>query len=150
MTELAGSACVFCGIANGLVPASGVYQDELVMAFMDTNPVTTGHVLVIPKLHHPYLSDVPKTTGSHVFVVAQGVAAAIRRSGVRCDGINLFAADGEAAFQEVFHFHMHVFPRFVGDTFRIQADWSVHPAREELDRTAELIRAAMNDPGDQR
>ena len=150
MTELAESACVFCGIANGLEPASVVYQDKLVMAFMDTNPVTTGHVLIIPKLHHPSLSNVPRATGSHVFVVAQGVAAAIRRSGVRCEGINLFVADGAAAFQEVFHFHMHVFPRFVGDTFRIQADWSVHPAREELDRTAELIRAAMNDPGDQR
>lgn len=148
MTERAESGCVFCGIANGQVPASVVYQDELVLAFMDTNPVTTGHVLVIPKRHHPYLSDVPKTTGSHVFVVAQGVAAAIRRSGVRCEGINLFVADGQAAFQEVEHFHMHVFPRFVDDTFRIQADWSVHPAREELDRTAELIRAAMNDPGD--
>jgi len=115
------------------------------MAFMDTNPVTTGHVLIVPKLHHPSLSDVPRATGSRVFVVAQAVAAAIRRSEVRCEGINLFVADGQAAFQEVFHFHLHVFPRFVGDAFRIQADWSVHPAREELDRTAAQIQAAITD-----
>jgi len=115
------------------------------MAFMDTNPVATGHVLIIAKRHHPSLSSVPATTGSRVFVVGQAVAAAIRRSGVRCEGITLFVADGRAAFQDVFHFHLHVFPRFVGDTFRIEADWSVHPAREELDRTAGLIRAALHD-----
>jgi len=148
MTEPGASRCVFCGIANGLEPASVVYDDDLVMAFMDTNPVTTGHVLIIPKLHHPSLSSVPAATGSRVFVAAQAVAAAIRRSGLRCAGINLFVADGQAAFQEVFHFHLHVFPRFAGDSFRIQADWSVHPMREELDRTAELIRVAMNDVGD--
>jgi len=147
MTEPTEPACVFCGIVAGLVPASIVYRDDIVIAFMDTNPVTTGHVLVIPKLHHPYLGDLPGTTGGHLFAVAQGVAAAIRCSGVRCEGINLFVADGEAAFQEVFHLHLHVFPRFAGDTFRIQADWSVHPAREELDRTAGLIRAAMDRPG---
>ena len=116
------------------------------MAFVDTNPLAAGHVLIVPELHHPSLSSVPAITGCRVFVVAQAVAESIRRSGLRCEGINLFVADGQAAFQEVFHFHLHVLPRFAGDTFRIQADWSAHPARAELDRVAGLIRAALPDP----
>src|SRR5438445_13134230 len=103
MTELAESACVFCGIANGLEPASVVYQDKLVMAFMDTNPVTTGHVLIIPKLHHPSLSNVPRATGSHVFVLPQGVAAAGRRSGVGRRGLNGRVRDGAAPFPGALH-----------------------------------------------
>jgi histidine triad (HIT) family protein len=132
--------CVFCRIASG-GQASIVHDDDLSIAFMDTNPINTGHVLVIPKQHYPYLADVPSRIGAHCFSVAQRVAAAIRGSGLRCEGINMFLADGEAAFQEVFHFHLHVFPRFKGDAFGITADWSVKPPREELNAVAQQIRA---------
>jgi histidine triad (HIT) family protein len=142
-------ACVFCGIAAGQVPASVVYADTLVMAFMDANPVNPGHTLVIPRQHHTHLSDVPEATGARIFAVAQKVAAAIRRSGVRCEGINLFLADGAAAFQDVFHCHMHVLPRFVGDAFRIDADWSAHPTRAELDAVAQQVRTAYSDVANQ-
>ena len=67
---------------------------------------------------------------------------AIRGSGVKCERINLFLADGEAAFQEIFHLHMHVFPRFEGDPFKLEADWSAKPPREELDRVAGIIKQA--------
>jgi len=70
------------------------------------------------------------------------MAKALRHSGVQCEGINLFLADGEAAFQEVFHVHMHVFPRFEGDPFEIQANWQVKPSRQELDEIAARIRRA--------
>jgi histidine triad (HIT) family protein len=79
-------------------------------------------------------------TGARMFMVAMRLARALRASGLCCEGINLFLADGEAAFQEVFHTHLHVIPRFVGDTFRIDADWSSTPSRAELDDVATRIR----------
>ena len=75
-----------------------------------------------------------------MFTVAQRLAAALRVSVLLCEGVNLFLADGEAAGQEVFHIHLHVFPRFAGDSFRIRADWSVMPSRAELDEIAARIR----------
>lgn len=135
--------CVFCEIVAGRSPASVVYEDDLCLAIMTIGPVNPGHLLVLPRVHAPYLSDLDEATGGHLFVVAMRMAAAIRTSGLRCEGINLFLADGEAAFQEVFHLHLHVFPRFNGDDFGISADWSVSPSREELDANAALIRRAI-------
>jgi histidine triad (HIT) family protein len=134
--------CIFCEIAAGRAPASVVYEDEAALAFMDIQPVNTGHVLIIPKRHAPYLADLDEATGAWLFTIAQRMAAALRRSGIRCEGVNLFLADGEAAFQEVFHVHLHVFPRFAGDPFKIEADWSVRPERAELDGVAEKLRGA--------
>lgn len=134
--------CIFCEIVAGTRPASVVYDDEITLAFMDINLVTPGHLLVIPKRHAPYLADLDESTGAHLFTIAMRLAAAIRHAPIRCEGINLFLADGEAAFQEVFHVHLHVFPRFAGDTFKIDADWSVKPPRAELDAIAAEIRGA--------
>lgn len=119
-----------------------MYEDEQHLAFMDISPVTPGHLLVIPKLHAPYLQDLPEGLGAGMFQVAQRLAAALRRSGLRCEGVNLFLADGEAAFQEVFHVHLHVFPRFAGDTFRIDADWKTAP-RAQLVETAAKVREGL-------
>jgi len=83
--------------------------------------------------------------GGHMFRVAQQMAAALRRSGLPCQGVNLFLADGEAAFQEVFHVHLHVLPRNRGDGFRIHAKWR-SPSRAELDSVAEKVRAGGNRP----
>jgi histidine triad (HIT) family protein len=135
--------CVFCAIVAGASPASVVYDDPSVLAFLDVRPVTPGHLLVIPKRHAPYLADLDEATGAGMFVVAMRLARALRDSGLRCEGVNLFLADGEAAFQEVFHTHLHVFPRFAGDSFRISADWSVNPPRQELDAIAAQIREAV-------
>lgn len=133
---------MFCRIAAG-APASIVHRDDVVLAFMDTRPVNPGHVLVIPTRHYPSLADVPESVAARCFVVAQRVAAALRASGLRCEGVNLFLADGEAALQEVFHAHLHVFPRYRGDSFRIEADWSTRPSREELDTVARQVCAAL-------
>jgi diadenosine tetraphosphate (Ap4A) HIT family hydrolase len=134
--------CVFCEIVAGRAPASYAYEDDRVVALMDVAPVNPGHVLVVPRLHVAGLADLDDETGGHAFVVAARVAAAVRASGVRCEGINLFVADGEAAFQDVFHFHLHVLPRWRGDSFRIEADWSARPERAELDAIAASIRDA--------
>lgn len=132
--------CIFCAIVAGSAPASIVYDDADLLAFMDIRPVTPGHLLIIPKRHAPFLADLDEATGARMFTVAMRLAQAVRASELRCEGINLFLADGEAAFQEVFHTHLHVIPRFVGDRFRIDADWSVTPSRAELDEIAERVR----------
>jgi len=134
--------CIFCGLAAGAYPVSTVYEDHVVLAFMDISPVNPGHTLVIPKKHFTYMTDMDEETGMHLFKITMRLQEAIRKSEVRCEGINLFLTDGEAAFQEVFHLHMHVFPRFKGDPFKIDADWEVRPPREELDRIAASIREA--------
>lgn len=136
--------CVFCDIVSAAVPASRVYEDDKVIAFMTIGPVTEGHLLVASKGHYPYLADLPEEVASQMFLVAQKLAAAIRQSTLRSDGINLFYADGEAAFQEVLHSHLHVFPRYDGDSFQLDADWSYRPTRSQLDAAAETIRVALD------
>jgi diadenosine tetraphosphate (Ap4A) HIT family hydrolase len=138
---LSGS-CVFCRIVEGSEAASFVHEDDLVVAFMDLAPANSGHVLVIPRLHATYLADLRHGEGSRLFDVAEAIAAAIRAGPFRCEGINLFLADGEAAGQEVFHVHLHVIPRFTGDAVVIKADQRVRP-RAELDEAASQIRANL-------
>lgn len=139
------SECVFCDIVAGEAPASIVYEDDAVLAFLDIRPVTLGHTLVVPRAHVAHLGDVPEDLAIRLFVVAQRVAAALRRSGLRCEGVNMFLADGAAAFQEVFHVHLHVFARFPGDGFGLRVDWSLRPERNELDEHAALIRGGVED-----
>jgi len=134
--------CVFCRIIAGELPASIVFRDDAAIAFMDINPVTAGHLLVVPLRHFAHLSDMDEETGAHLFRVAMRLQDAIRSSGIRCEGINYFLADGEAAGQEVFHVHLHVFPRYKDDGFGIEADWSVKPSSAELDDLAGRIRVA--------
>jgi histidine triad (HIT) family protein len=137
--------CIFCEILAGKLPSSIVYQDEICSAFLDIQPVNPGHVLVIPNQHAAYLADLDEETGAHIFRVAQRTAAALRVSGVQCEGVNFFLADGEAAMQEVFHVHLHVFPRYQGDGFGLEfsLDYFTLPERSELDGIAEDIRNAL-------
>ena len=137
--------CVFCHITKGSAPASIVYCDEKVVAIMDIRPVNSGHMLVIPKFHATQLSELDEETGTRMFKVAMRLAGALRRSGIRCEGVNLFLADGEAAFQDVFHVHLHVIPRFRGDGFEVKVGphYGLKPDREELDRIAREIRETM-------
>jgi len=90
--------CIFCKIVNDTVPASLVYGDDKVLAFMDISQVNPGHVLVIPKEHTSCLAELDEETGAHLFKMGMRIAAAIRKSGVRCEGVNLLLSDGEVAF----------------------------------------------------
>jgi histidine triad (HIT) family protein len=135
--------CILCDIVQGRSPVSTFYEDDVVLGLMTIEPVTTGHApMIIPKQHAAYLSDLDEATGRHLWTVTQRTAAALRESGVKCEGINLFLADGEAAFQEVFHVHLHVFPRYKGDSFKLVADWGIRPPREALDQVAQQIKGA--------
>jgi diadenosine tetraphosphate (Ap4A) HIT family hydrolase len=144
MTEHATSAaqCIFCAIAAGQAAASVVYEDETVVAFMDLNPVTPGHLLVVPRRHAVGLEDLDKATSAHVWSVGHDMARALRRSSMDCEGINVLLCDGEVAFQTVFHFHLHVIPRYAGDGWTIKVET---PARDRLllDSDAQAIRDAI-------
>jgi histidine triad (HIT) family protein len=135
-------SCIFCRILTGQSPASVVHQDEICTAFMDIQPVNPGHVLVVPNDHAPDLADLSPDTGAHLFKVGQRVAGALYASGLPCDGVNFFLADGEAAGQEVFHVHLHVFPRYEKDgfSFRFRPGYFELPARSELDTAAQKIQ----------
>lgn len=141
--------CIFCAILAGRAPASLVYRDERCAAFLDIRPVNPGHTLVVPIRHAASLAELDPEDGAQLFRVAQRLAAALRRSGLRCEGVNLFLADGEAAGQEVFHVHLHVLPRFRGDGFglRFPPGYGQNPPRAELDEIAQRIRGAMKGEG---
>jgi diadenosine tetraphosphate (Ap4A) HIT family hydrolase len=137
--------CIFCKINQGIVIASVVYEDEVSIAFMDIQPVTPGHVLVVPRLHAAGLSDLPEKIGGHLFIIGQKIAAGLKNSEIRCEGTNFFLADGAVAFQTVFHVHLHVIPRFSGDGFRLSFGPDYHnlPKRQELDRLAKILKSGL-------
>lgn len=137
--------CLFCRILASELPGTFVYRDELCAAFMDIQPVNPGHVLVVPIRHAADLAGVDPLTAGRMMQVAQALDSAVRASGVRCEGVNFLLADGAAAMQEVFHAHLHVFPRFRGDGFglRFGPEHSTKPPRNVLEENAVRIRAAL-------
>jgi diadenosine tetraphosphate (Ap4A) HIT family hydrolase len=137
-------SCIFCRIVVGEAAASLVYQDDLVTAFMDILPVNPGHLLIVPNEHSPGLSGLDEAAGQRLFGVAARLGGALRQSGLRCEGVNLYLADGRAAGQEVFHVHMHVLPRYEGDGFGLRRTKHLgRPSRAELDLVAEHVRGAL-------
>lgn len=140
------SNCVFCKILKGELAMSLVYEDDKIVIFPTIEPVNPGHLLIIPKAHTSYLADLEEDTAGHIMKMARRVASAIRRTALKCEGINIFVADGEAAGQEVFHFHLHIYPRFQDDGFGFRYDASRHfikTDRTELDRIAGDIRSQI-------
>ena len=135
------SNCTLCDLVARTIPFSVAYEDSTIFAFMDIKPVNYGHVVIIPKKHIVYLAELDEDTGAELFKVTMRVARAVRRSDVKCEAVNLFLADGEAAGQEEFHVHMHVIPRYKDDRFTLQIDYPTRPAREDLDKIAERIRS---------
>ncbi len=139
------SECIFCDILEGKAPASFVYQDETCGAFMDIRPVNPGHVLVVPRRHAVLLTELDEASARQMMRVAQQVDAALRVSGIRCEAVNLFLADGRAAGQDVMHVHLHVFPRYKGDGhhLRFSPAYFLPTKGAELGKNAELIRKQM-------
>jgi histidine triad (HIT) family protein len=140
--------CLFCRILAGELPGTFVFRDERCAAFMDIQPVNPGHLLVVPIRHAAGLAALDEPTAGYLMQVAHRLAGALRRSGLRCEGVNLLLADGEAAMQEVFHVHLHVIPRYRHDGFglRFGPHYTTRPPRGELERAAGQIRAAADQP----
>ena len=135
--------CIFCAIVAGRAEASIVHEDDEIIAFLDLHPVTPGHLLVVPKRHSVGLEDTDPDTGRRVWSVAHDLAGALRRSSLRTEGINLLLCDGEAAFQTVFHLHLHVIPRFEGDGWSVIFEGQRAQDRALLDHDAGVIRDAI-------
>ena len=138
--------CVFCQIAAGERPARIVYSDDAVVACLDVAPATRGHALVIPRTHRRDLWEMSDDDLASVIVVARSVAEAIR-SALEPPGMWLHQVSGHAAGQDVFHYHLHVIPRYEDDT--VQPAWGRPPWRpplvtdEERDEIAARIRDAI-------
>jgi diadenosine tetraphosphate (Ap4A) HIT family hydrolase len=134
--------CVFCAIVAGDAPAVRIYEDDDYLAILDIRPFTRGHTLVIPKRHTIDLTDTPAETVAGMAAIGQRIAKAARRSGLHADGNNIAINDGKAAFQSVFHIHLHVVPRQNGDRLSFAKGMLMRrdPDREESGR---ILREAL-------
>ena len=110
------SQCIFCKIIAGEIPAAKIYEDELVLAFLDIGPINFGHTLVIPKEHHESSATIPEATAGRMFRVGSRIGIALKRK-FEYEAFNLHLADGTAAGQVVMHAHLHVVPRWTDDGF---------------------------------
>lgn len=106
--------CVFCAIAAGEIPSFEVYEDDAVLAYLDINPFTKGHTLVIPKKHSTGLLDTDDAVLAAVVARVRKVAARLKEA-LPCDGFNILQNNGEAAGQTVKHLHFHIVPRYAGE-----------------------------------
>ena len=106
--------CIFCKIAAGEIPSATLYEDEDFRVILDLGPAARGHALILPKAHYADLCEIPEELAAKAMILAKKIVSAGRKA-LRCDGYNIVQNNGEAAGQTVFHFHIHVIPRYTGD-----------------------------------
>jgi len=132
--------CVFCKIINGEIPANIVYENGKVLAFLDINPINRGHTLIVSKKHYRDISEITEDCLKDVVVVAKKIAGAME-IGLGADGINILHASGKAAQQSVFHFHIHLVPRYRDDGLNT---WPKSKYKEEdFKKVTEEIKKAI-------
>jgi len=136
--------CIICQLVNEEIEVTKVYEDDFVVAVMDIQPINPGHLFISPKKHIEFISELDEELGAYIFKIAMKLGNALRKSGLKCEGINVFLADGEVAGQEIPHVHLHVIPRFAGDGFSLRFDKSYFELhkRKELEQAARLIMIA--------
>jgi diadenosine tetraphosphate (Ap4A) HIT family hydrolase len=134
--------CVFCAIVAGEAPAIRIYEDDDFLAILDIRPIVRGHTLVIPKKHTVDLTDTPADTVAGLVRIGQRIARAARASELKADGNNIAINDGKAAFQSVFHVHLHVAPRKSGDKLSF-AKGLVLRRDPEREATGRILREAL-------
>lgn len=133
--------CIFCKIVRGEIPCCKVYEDELILAFLDIAPVNFGHILVIPKAHHTSSATIPEETAGRMFRAGARLGVAQKRA-LDAHGYNLHLNDGSVAGQEVMHAHLHVIPRWTDDQFHFNWRQLKYASMEEMqERCAELVKA---------
>lgn len=134
--------CLFCAMIEGKIPYSKVYEDDDFLAILDIRPVVFGHILLIPKLHHTNVTDIPSDLAEKVYPVVQKLSLALIKS-LNCDGVNLVQNNGEAAGQEVFHGHLHIIPRYKDDGIRFGGIHNSYESNEQMAEFAEKIGKAV-------
>ncbi len=131
--------CIFCKLANGVFSTRTLYEDEKFRIILDNGPATKGHALILPKEHYENLFELPEDLAGDAMKLAKKEAGIMKES-LSCDGFNLVQNNGECAGQSVFHFHLHLIPRYKNDGQKIL--WNpTSPSDEELDKTLEIIRS---------
>lgn len=129
--------CIFCKIAAGEIPSKTIYEDEKYRVILDLGPATRGHALILPKNHYANLFELPEEDAKEVICLAKKMAT-IMKDKLECDGFNLVQNNGEAAGQTVFHFHMHLIPRYENDGQEI--GWKPgSPSQDELEEIKKQI-----------
>lgn len=103
--------CIFCKLANGEIPTRKIYEDDMFCVIMDASPASKGHALILPKEHAANIYELPEETAAAAFVLAKRLAGKMTAA-LHCDGFNILQNNGETAGQTVFHFHMHLIPRY--------------------------------------
>lgn len=122
--------CIFCKLANGVFPTNTVYEDDDFRVILDIEPATKGHCLILPKNHYKDLSELDDEVGAKVMPLAKKIMGLMKEK-LHCDGLNLVQNNGEVAGQTVFHFHLHIIPRYNNDNQHI--DWEkTSPSEEEM------------------
>ena len=134
-------SCIFCKIVRKEAPASIVYDDASVLAFLDIRPLSPGHTLVIPKSHFVDIFGTPPKQLSQVYKVTKLIAIAVKKA-TRADGVSIIQQNGKAAGQDVFHIHVHVVPRFTGQKLPLFSDLK-EVERAKLDEMALKIRQEL-------
>ena len=120
--------CIFCKIANGVIPSHTLYEDDNFRVIFDLGPATKGHALILPKCHYDNIYSIDEEAASKVFVLAKKMAGAMTKA-FDADGFNVIQNNGEEAGQTVFHFHMHLIPRYKNDN--ALKLWKAGEAKEE-------------------
>lgn len=130
--------CIFCKIANGEIPSRTIEENDMFRVVLDVGPATKGHALILPKEHYRNLLDLPEETAAEAIKLAKKLALKMKEK-LHCDGVNIVQNNEEAAGQTVFHFHMHVIPRYLEDGQMI--GWKPgSPSGEELDAVLEELK----------
>lgn len=121
--------CIFCKIANGVIPSATLYEDENFKVILDLGPASKGHALILPKEHYANIYELPEEVTAQAFTLAKKMAAKMT-SVLNCDGFNIVQNNGTAAGQTVFHFHIHLIPRYEGD--QVELTWTPGTLTEEV------------------
>lgn len=134
--------CIFCKLANGDIPTNAIYEDDIVKAIFDLSPASKGHIIILTKNHFDDVFSIDDETVGHVYKVAAKLASCINNA-LDCDGMNILQNNGEIAGQTVFHFHVHIIPRYRTDTVKV--GWI--PGKitaEAMEELGGLIQECMN------
>lgn len=120
--------CIFCKIAAGEIPSTTLYEDQDFRVILDLGPASKGHALILPKEHYANIYEIPDELAAKAIVLAKKMAGAMTRA-LKCDGFNIVQNNGEPAGQTVFHFHMHLIPRYEDD--QVGLTWNPGSLTEE-------------------
>ncbi|MBO5278062.1 MAG: HIT family protein [Lachnospiraceae bacterium] len=129
--------CIFCKIANGDIPSKTLYEDDMFRVIMDINPASKGHSLILPKKHFANIYELDNNTASEALVLAKRMATVMTEA-LGCDGFNILQNNGETAGQTVFHFHMHLIPRYKNDGVGLNME-----GKGEPDYSLDDVQAAI-------